>query len=135
MHAAVEHLDQQIERLLTDSGISLREHVRAQRHRRAHDRNRKGIADARRVASEEIDLQRIQLIGGNLHFGEVAEAGVDAVGRRIVLRELVDDRARRAHATARCIAERNRVVVRRDRNQLIECQRIAVEFDHGTIQS
>ena len=98
---AVEQLDQQLERLEPDAGEALRQHVGAQRHRRAHDRHRQRLADARGVAAQQVHLQLRQRLGGNLHFGEVAEAGVDAVGRRVAIGELVDDGARGAHARAR----------------------------------
>ena len=39
------------------------------------------LADARRVAAQQIQLQRGELVGGNRDVGERAEAGVDAVHR------------------------------------------------------
>jgi hypothetical protein len=74
----------------------------------------------------------------DLDVGEVAETGVDAVGRRVALREFVDDGARGGHAPSRGVTERHVVVAICvvavcDRNELIKRQRIAVDRDRTRI--
>ena len=134
MNAAIQQLDEQIERVKTNAGEPFRQDVRAQRHGRAHDRHRQWVADARGVAAQKVHLQRVELLARNLHFGEVAEAGVDAVGGRVMLRTVVNDRARRPHTLPRGAAERDPVAIC-DGDELIERQGMAVEFNHGNIQS
>jgi len=50
------------------------------------------------MASQQIDLQRVELVGGDLHLREIAEAGIDAVGRLVASCKLLDDCARLADA-------------------------------------
>ena len=98
----VEQRDQRVERLDADAGEALRQHVRAQRHRRAHGARRQRLADAGGVAAQQVELQRLERVGRDLHFGERAEAGVDAVGRLVAARAAIDRRrARRATRRAR----------------------------------
>jgi hypothetical protein len=74
MDPAVEQFDQQIERLEPDSREAFCQNVGSERHRGADNRNRERFANARRVASEQIDLQRIQGVGRDSHVGEIAKA-------------------------------------------------------------
>ena len=76
---------QQLQRLDANPGESFRQHVGAQRHRRADDRHRQRIADAGGVAAQEIHLQLGERVVRDPHVGEVAEPGVDAVRRRVVV--------------------------------------------------
>jgi hypothetical protein len=46
------------------------------------------------------------------------------------MREVVDDRSRRAHALPSGLAQGNRVVVERDCDESIECQRLTVKLNH-----
>src|SRR5687767_12308009 len=57
MHAAIEQLDEQLERLLADSGVPLRQHVGAQRHRCTYRGHRQRIADAGGVTSQQVHLK------------------------------------------------------------------------------
>jgi hypothetical protein len=45
----VQKREQQLERLDAHTRIPLRQHIRAQRHRRPHDRNRERLTDAGRM--------------------------------------------------------------------------------------
>ena len=58
MDAAVEQREQRLERLDADAGEALRQHVGAQRHRRAHRAHRQRLADAGGVAAQQVELQR-----------------------------------------------------------------------------
>ena len=101
---------QRLERLEADAGEPLRQHVRAQRDQRAHDRHRQRFADARGVAADEIELERGEIAGGNRDVRQRAESGVDAVDRRARRRVPIDDGARRAHARDRVGRERDTFV-------------------------
>ena len=94
MDARVERVDQPIERRAPDARVALREHVRAQRHHRAHGARRQRLADARRVAAQQVPLELAERVSRNLDLGQRAEAGVDAVDRRVARRVPIDDGAR-----------------------------------------
>ena len=102
MDARVERVDQPVERRAPDAGVALREHVRPQRHHRPHRARRQRLADAGRVAAQQVPLQRPQRVPRNLHLGQRAEAGVDAVDRRVARRHA--DRRRRATASTAAAA-------------------------------
>ena len=131
MHAAIQHLDQPLQRLHANPGEAFRQHVGAQRHRRTHNRHRQRIANACRMASQQIDLQRVELIDGDVDVGEIAEPGVDAVGRLIAMRKLVDDGTRRTHAFARGIRQADLLVVVCDSDEMIQRQGTSIQFDHS----
>ena len=95
--AAVEALDQQLDGLDARARVALRERVRAQQHRGAHDLVRVRLADAAGVAAEEAQLELLGQLLRDRARDEAAEAGVDAV--RVLLapvRRLLDELARRA---------------------------------------
>ena len=124
----VEQRDQRVERLEPDAGEALRQHVRAQRHRRAHGADRQRLADAGRVAAQQVELQRFERVGRDLDVGERAEAGVDAVGRLVAAARA--DRRRRATRATRArapSAERDRLAARRRSRAAVssvsECRR------------
>ena len=107
----VEQREQRLERLDANAGEALRQHVRAQRHRRAHGAHRQRLADAGGVAAQQIQLQRGELRRAGSRLGERAEAGVDAVDRRVAVGAC--DRPRRARRDASRAAGASRR--RRDR--------------------
>ncbi len=122
VNAAVQRVDEPLQRLEPDAREPLRQHVRPQRHRRADDGHGERIADAGGVAAEQVHLQRPERVWRDADFRELAEAGVDAVGRLVALREAVDDGPRRAHALARGISQSDRLAVVRDGNEVIQRQ-------------
>ncbi len=93
-HTVVHHGDQQIDGIEPDAGKAFRQHIHAQRHRRPDNGNRQRLTDAGGVAAQQVDLQLRERVMGNPHFGEVAETGVDSIGRIVVIGELVDDSPR-----------------------------------------
>ena len=101
----------------------MRQHVRAQQHRRAHGAHRQRLADAGGVAAQQIELQRAERVRRNRGLGEVTEAGVDAVDRRRRRRRMRSTTARaRVHARARLGRRARPRAVVRDREQLGERQ-------------
>ena len=103
MHAAIQQVDEALQRPQGDAGEALRQHIRPQGHRRAHDWNRKRVADAGGVTAKQVDLQLGERVARNANLGEVAEPRIDAVDGLVAARERVDDGARRGHARARLV--------------------------------
>ena len=130
VYPAIDQRQQQLQGLDANSGKPFREHIGAQRHRRADDRHRQRIADAGGVTAQEIHLQLGERVVRDPHVGEVAEPGVDAVRRRVVVGGLVNDHACRADAIARHVAEGELLVAVRNRDEIVERERLAVEKDH-----
>ena len=95
-HAAVQALEQQLDRRDVRAREPLRERVRAQQHRRAHDVVRIRLADAAGMAAQEPELELLAELLRDVGRDEAAEARVHAV--RVLALDPVDERSRRAHA-------------------------------------
>ena len=93
-------------------GEAFRQHVRAQRHRRAHGARRQRLADAGGVAAEQVELQRFERVGRDLDVGERSEAGVDAVDRLVAARAAHRRRRATPRTRARAASARARPVRR-----------------------
>jgi hypothetical protein len=130
VHARVEHRDEPLERFEPDARVALREHVRAQRHQRAHDRHRQRVADTRRVTAQEVELEFAERLWSNGDFGQRAEAGVHAVHRHARCGVTIDDVARSAHARRRGGRQLHGLGIARDACEPIERQRGSVELNH-----
>ena len=106
-HAAVEAVEQQLDRLDARAGVSLRERVRAQQHRRADDLVGVRLADAAGVRAQQPQLQLPRQLLGDRAVDEAAEAGVDAVGVLArAVRGALDELAGRPHLLARRVGQR-----------------------------
>ena len=117
--AAVQALDQQLDRDDASAGVALGERVRAQQHRRAHDLVRVRLADAAGVAAQEPQLELLGQLLGDRARDESAEAGVHAVGVLAACRARRSRRPRARHASAparRRSARRGRAGRRRPRH-------------------
>ena len=116
-HAAVQALEQQLDRLDPRARVALRERVRAQQHRGANDRVRIRLTDAAGVRAQQAELELLGQLLGDLLGDEAAEARVDAVGVLVrPVRRVLDDRAGGAHARARIVGQRRgRMPVDRNR--------------------
>ena len=130
MHTTIEQRDEQLQCERVDAGKALREHVGAERHHRPHDGNRQRPAHAGRVAAQQVDLQRRQRVGLDLHLGKGAEAGIDAIDRRIAASDLVDNVARRLHTVQGRRGDRDLGAVDSNCEELVEREGVAVENNH-----
>ena len=86
------------------AGVAEREHLRAQQHHAAHLGSGSGAPTPRGVRAHEVALQLADVVGGDAHLGEGAEAGVDAVDRRrrvAAVLDAVDDPTGGVDARAR----------------------------------
>ncbi len=96
--AAVEALDEQLDRLDPGARKPFRERIRAQHHRCPHDLRRVRLAHPARVAAQQADLELLAELLGNRARDKAAEAGVDAV--RVLLppvEGVLDQLPRRGH--------------------------------------
>jgi hypothetical protein len=132
MHPRVERGDQQLERRPPDPRVPFRQDVGAQRHHRAHRARRQGRVDARRVAAQQVPLERAQRVPGNLHFRQRSESRVDAVHRRVASGVPLDDRARRLDRARRRGIERDRREAVGYGFEVGQRQRRAIEQNHGS---
>ncbi len=98
VHSGIEQREQRLERLDPHPREPERQHVRPERHRRADDADRQRLADAGRVAAQEIDLQRVERAPVDADLGEGSEPGVDAVHGRVQRGKPIDDAACSLHA-------------------------------------
>ena len=104
-----------------------REARRLEREHQPHDRRRQRLADADAVRADQVELQRGEIGRARCASGELAEAGVDAVDRRVAAGGALHDGGAGADALARFLAERQRFAAAMDRLQLVERQRTADE--------
>jgi hypothetical protein len=130
MDARVERVDQPVERRAADPREPFREDVGAQNHHRPHRARRQRLADAGRMAPQQVALQVAERRLRNLHFRQRAESGVDAVDRCVAGRMAIDNRSSGVDGRRRGRAERHGRQVVGDRRELVEGQAVAVEGDH-----
>ena len=133
MNTVVQQRDERFERLDANPGEPFRQHVGTQRHRRAHGAGRQRLAQPGGVAAQQVELERFERVGRYLHVGEGAEARIDAIGRLDPARAALDHGARRVHAEAGRIRQRDRFAAVRDREQLVDRERSTVENDHSVV--
>ena len=131
--AAIEQVNQPLEGRAPNSRVAFREHVGAQSHCGSDGADGKSIADASRVAAQEVDLERTKRIAWDRRLSQRAEPGVDAIDGRIAKRLAIDDGARRVDARGGLRRQGNLLSRVRDSEQVVECQARAVEKDcrHG----
>ncbi len=98
----VEDGEQQLDGLHAGARVALRDRVRAQHHRGAHDLVGIRLPDAARVAAQQAQLQFLGLLLRDRLRDEAAEAGVDPVG--VLAPEPVDERPRAGHPLDRTLA-------------------------------
>src|ERR1700738_53892 len=128
MDAAIQHFTKHVDDLATNSAEAEREHIRAQQHHGADFRLGEWRADAAGMAANEIELKISQFVRWNAHVGEFSEAGVYAIDHRIALNDVLDDLSRSVYAFASSCGDLNGFVSRNNRSDLLERQRLAVQF-------
>ncbi len=125
-----EQLEQRVDDLGPHARVAARQRVGAQQQHAAHGRIAERLADAGAVAQDQPALELLELIGGNAHAREIAEARVDTVHRCLAGERALDapPASRDALAGSRrepaAAAPGDHGAKRRQR------QRAAVELDH-----
>ena len=127
MDAAVQQLDEQLERLGPHAGEAACQDVRAQQQQRARLGLAERIADSRRVRAQQVELQLAQAVERDVDVGEVAEAGRDAVDDRAARDRVVDDAPGGRDRRARRRGERDRASAARHRLERVEVEAAAVD--------
>ena len=127
MHAAVEHVAEEIDDVRSHAGSPRREGVRPEQQDRAHDVLRERRADADGVAADEVALKRAELVVRDPHGGKVAEPGVHAVHRLVPAGHLRDDLGRLLDRALRGAVETDRDVLARDRDDVGDRKVVAGE--------
>ena len=87
--------DQRLEDDVAGARVALGEHVGAQQHQRPGRLGPDGLPDAAAVAQHQVALQFDDIVAGDGHVRELAEAGGDAVDHPAVGDQLLDVRAGR----------------------------------------
>ena len=72
------------------------------------------------MRQDQIALQRLELVGGDARLGELAEAGVDAIGRGAAVEHRPDGGERGIDARAGTVVEGERRVAMLDRREVGE---------------
>ena len=106
-----------------DPGEALGEHVRAQENQRARLLRAERGADARGVRADQVELQLAQSVEGDVHVGEVAEAGGHPVDHRAARHRLVDDAPGGPDGVARGRGEEDRAAGAGDRLEAARSRR------------
>src|SRR5215471_17373967 len=101
MHAAIEHLAEQVDDLATDSAEAEREHVRPQQHHCAHLRFAKWLANSAGMTADKVQLELPEFVLWDSNIGEFTEPGVNSVHHGTALNNLFDDFAGGSDARTR----------------------------------
>ena len=129
MEPAVQHLDQQLRKYRPHAAGAAHQHVRAQQHHRPHGILGERLADARRVAANEIELQLPTLLRGNPYMRELPEPRVDAVHGFPALDRRFDGTTRLLHCFERLRVEGNGNVMARDGDDISDGEGLSVKRD------
>ena len=105
--AGVIERDQGVDHFGPDAGIAARQARGLEHQNETHGRIVEQRAGADRVRVNEVGLQPLQLIVRDVRLGELAEAGVDAVGGSAVIDRLLHRRPRSVDGRPRCGIERH----------------------------
>src|SRR5437879_3833857 len=100
MNSAIEHLAKQLDYFETNAAPAKSEHIRAQKHHRAHFGLRKERTNAAGVTANEVELKLSQLVMWNADVGELAKSGVHPVHDNVAGDNSIDDLARSQNTRA-----------------------------------
>ena len=135
MHAAIQKIEEQVDRLGPDARSPGCEGVRAQEQDRAGDVPRERVADAGRMAAQEVELQPGEIASFDPHLREIAEPGVHAVDRLVTVGELGDDLRGGADPLLGAAIEGDRDVATRDVDDVRDREALAVDAERRHYRS
>ncbi len=129
MDTRIEHRNERLEHDRPDARMALGEHVGAQQHHCACLRHAERCANAARMRSDEVHLQRAQVFVLDPDVAELSKPGVDSVDGISLEQDLVDDPSRSVHPIDDTLGEADDLAIR-DVAHLVERERCSVERDH-----
>ena len=118
----VVHGDQRVDDFFPHAGRTAREARGLEREHQAHHRRRQRIADTDAVRSDQVELKRGEIVLADARLRELAEAGIDAIDRRVAARGALHDVGRCLQRRAYRRIERERHAARVDRGDLGEAE-------------
>ena len=130
--AGVVNGEKRIDHRLANARVAARETRRLEAEDQPDDRRGERVADADAVRADQVELQLRQVGAVDARAGELAEAGVDAVDRRIAGRGALHDGGAGADALARCGVDPQRRAAAVQSLQVVERQRTADEIHRGS---
>ena len=137
-HLLVEQREQGLDHLRPHARVAAGQGVGAQQEHAAHRGVAQRLPHSGGVREEEPLLEECQLVVGDAHPRQVAEAGVDAVDRLAARDRPLDRGAPGRHPLARRRRQRARVAGQGHRAELVQGETRAVDLDHeshGSIAS
>src|SRR5882672_211926 len=129
MDAMFQHRAEDFHNRWAYAAQPFRQCIRPQYHYRAGLRFRQWCSDATCVTANQIDLERSNLILRDSNFGQIAEACVHTVGRRLGGHDSIDYGARREHPRASFGGERYLGAMQGHFIKLFEGEVVAGEVD------
>ncbi len=121
-HAALEHRDERLRDHRPHTRAPGDERVGAEQQHRAHHLVGERRADAGAAARHQVALQQLDVLVGDAHVGEPAEAGVHAVDGFAAPQAVFDDGAARLHRRVALRRDRHRLAVARDAHHVVDRQ-------------
>ena len=128
---AVEHFDEELDDLETNAAAAERENIGAEQHHGADLRLGKWSADAAGMTAHEIDLELLQLVGGDVNVGKFPEAGADAVDDGFLPNDLLDNPPRGMDGSVKLRRNLDRLVFEGDAGNLQKRKRATCELQHA----
>jgi hypothetical protein len=125
----VQHVAERLDNRGTDAAEAFGKRVCAKKYHAARFRAAKRFADATCVRANEVYLELADLLGGNAHTGEFAEAGIDPVRGFAGRDEFVHDSTGSVHALDCGRRERHFFVMCDNGMHLLEGKIVSGEFD------
>ena len=129
--AGREQLEQPVGQHRSRPAATHGEGAGAEQHHRSHDLGLDRVAETSRVRSDQRSLQARPARGLDVHIGERAEAGRDAVDGLPRRRQPLDDVARRLHRGPGLIAEHRPRTTAGYRHDVVDGEAVAREDDVG----
>src|SRR3981189_1169407 len=129
MDAMCQHRAEDLHNRGAHAAQPFRHGIRTQQPNRASFHFGQRCADTAGVASNQIDLERSNLVRRDSNFGQIAETSVHAVGCRLGGHNSFDYRARSEHPRAGFGGERCRGAVQGHFKELFEGKVVAGEVD------
>src|ERR1700704_1744931 len=129
MDAMFQHRAEYLDNCGAYAAQPFRQGIRTQQHNRASFHFGQRCADTARVASNQIDLERSNLVRRDSNFGQIAETCVHAVGCRLRGHNSFDHRARGEHPRASFGGQQCLGAVQGHFKELFEGEVVAGEVD------